>query len=56
MYEGICLAYALKSGFGSYWLPEMIGGTTITINSAGSATVENHYYDLAENNWDIEDD
>ena len=56
MYEGICLAYALKSGFGSYWLPEMIGGTTITINSAGSATVENHYYDLAENNWDIVDD
>ena len=56
MYEGICLAYALKSGFGSYWSPDMIGGTTLTINGEGNATLENHYYDLEENNWDIVDD
>lgn len=56
MYEGICLAYALKSGFGSYWIPEMMGGTTITIDEEGNAALENHYYDLQENNWDIVDD
>ena len=55
MYEGICLAYALKSGFGSYWIPEMMGGTTITIDAEGNAVLENHYYDLQENNWDIVD-
>ena len=55
MYEGICLAYSLKAGFGSYWSPDMIGGTTLTINGEGNATLENHYYDLAENNWDIVD-
>lgn len=56
MYEGICLAYALKTGFGSYWSGEMIGATTITINEKGNASLENHYYDLADNNWDITDD
>ena len=56
MYEGICLAYSLKSGFGSYWSPDMIGGTTITINKDGNAKLENRYYDLQENNWDITDD
>ena len=56
MYEGIRLSYSLKSGFGSYWTPEMIGGTTLNINSAGDVDIENHYYNLSENNWDIEDD
>ena len=53
-YEGITLAYAVKSGFGSYWQPDMIGGTTLTVNSAGNVDLQQHYYDLAENGWDIE--
>ena len=53
-YNGITLAYAVKSGFGSYWVPDMIGGTTITINAEGNAKLQNHYYNLAENGWDIE--
>lgn len=56
MYDGIRLSYSLKSGFGSYWTPEMIGGTTLNINSAGDVDIENHYYSLPENNWDIVDD
>ena len=56
MYEGIRLSYSLKSGFGSYWTPEMIGGTTLNINSKGDVDIENHYYSLPENNWDIVDD
>jgi hypothetical protein len=43
MYEGIRLSYSLKSGFGSYWTPEMIGGTTLNINSKGDVDIENHY-------------
>lgn len=53
-YEGITLAYAVKSGFGSYWLEDMIGGTTLTVNSAGNVDLEQHYYDLAANDWEIE--
>ena len=53
-YEGIKLAYAVKSGFGSYWQPDMIGGTTLTVNGAGNVDLEQHYYDLAENSWNIE--
>lgn len=54
IYEGIKLAYAVKSGFGSYWRDDMIGGTTITINEAGNAILENHYYDVVENGWVLE--
>ena len=50
------LSYSLKSGFGSYWSPDMIGGTTITINKDGNVKLENRYYDLQENNWDITND
>ena len=53
-YNGIKLAYAVKSGFGSYWRDDMIGGTTITINDAGNANVENHYYDVVANGWVLE--
>ena len=53
-YEGITLSYAVKSGFGSYWQPDMIGGTTLTVNSAGNVDLEQHYYDLAANGWNIE--
>lgn len=56
MYDGIRLSYSLKSGFGSYWTDEMIGGTTLNINSKGNLDIEHHYYDLQENSWDITDD
>jgi hypothetical protein len=56
MHDGIRLSYSLKSGFGSYWTPGMIGGTTLNINSKGEVDIEHHYYDLQENNWDIVDD
>lgn len=56
MHDGIRLSYSLKSGFGSYWTPEMIGGTTLNINSKGEVDIEHHYYDLQENNWDITND
>ncbi|MBO7178749.1 MAG: metallophosphoesterase [Clostridia bacterium] len=56
MYDGIRLSYSLKSGFCSYWTDEMIGGTTLNINSKGNLDIEHHYYDLQENNWDVTDD
>ena len=56
MYDGIRLSYSLKSGFGSYWTDQMIGGTTLSINSKGKVNIEHNYYDLQENNWDIVDD
>lgn len=56
MYDGICLSYSLKSGFGSYWTDNMIGGTTLNINSKGNMNLEHHYYNLQENNWDIVDE
>ncbi len=54
-YEGIKLAYGVKSGFGSYWDADKIGGTTIKINSKGKAKLTQHYYDLDQCGWDITD-
>ena len=54
-YEGIRLTYAVKSGFGSYWEEDRIGGTTISINDLGNASVNQHYYSLIENGWLISD-
>ena len=56
LYDGILLAYGVKTGFGSYWSPDRIGGTTITVDSEGSAELEQHYYDLDRCGWDIVDD
>lgn len=55
-YEGINLVYGVKSGFGSYWDHNLIGGTTLTINSAGDVDVQQHYYDLEENGFNIYND
>lgn len=55
-FEGITLAYGVKSGFGSYWGFDKIGGTTLTIGSDGTTVVEQHYYDLQENGFNIYDD
>ncbi len=51
LYEGIYLSYGVKSGFGSYWNPELIGGTTLDINSLGMVKLQNHYYDMEANGW-----
>ncbi len=48
LYEGIRLSYGLKCGAGCYWEPEMSGGTTITIDSTGSAKIEHHFIDTSE--------
>lgn len=42
-YSGIRLCYGLKCGPGCYWNENVNGGTTITINSNGNASV-NHIY------------
>ena len=43
-YEGIQLTYSVKLGYGCYYEDGMMGGTTLTINSDGVATVAQHYY------------
>lgn len=55
LYDGIQLTYGVKSGFGSYWREDMIGGTTIHINSLGNASIQQHHYSLIENGWLISD-
>lgn len=55
-YEGIRLAYGVKSGFGSYWQYDMIGGLTINIDSMGQTEIQQHYYDLDECGFDIYND
>lgn len=55
-YEGIRLTYALKTGFGSYWQSDLIGGTTLHVNSNGEMNHQHHHYNLEENGWDIVDD
>lgn len=47
LYEGIRLTYALKAGAGCYYDPELTGGTTVTINSAGNASIRHNYVDMS---------
>lgn len=42
-YEGIQLTYGLKLGYGCYYEKGMMGGTTLTIASDGSAQYEHHF-------------
>ncbi|MBQ3149896.1 MAG: metallophosphoesterase [Clostridia bacterium] len=55
-YDGIRLTYSVKTGFGSYWDGDMIGGTTLSLNSLGNIFVESHYVDLEANGFDITDE
>ena len=55
MYQGIRLTYAVKTGFGAYYTDDMIGGTTMHINSLGVNTIRQNYYDVAENGWVVEE-
>lgn len=50
-YQGITLAYAVKTGFGCYYDPDIIGGTTIAINDKGEAELTQHYYDIEFCGW-----
>lgn len=43
-YEGIRLTYAVKTGRGCYYTEDMLGATTLRINSHGIATVHQNYY------------
>ncbi len=44
LYDGVRLTYVLKLGEGCYFEEGLEGGTTFTINSKGSGTVEHVYY------------
>ncbi len=46
LYDGIRLTYGLKLGEGSYSNNDLMGGTTLTINSFGNVTTEHHYIDI----------
>ena len=56
LYKGIRLAYGVKSGFGSYWREDMIGATTININSKGNAELKQNYYDIVEYGYEVSPD
>lgn len=47
--DGIRLCYGLKSGYGSYWDADMIGGTTLTVDSCGTVRVQHVFCDDALN-------
>ncbi len=53
LYKGITLSYAVKTGLGAYYRNDMIGGTTVTVNSQGNAKIQQHYYDPAEYGYDV---
>ena len=42
-YQGITLAYSVKCGKGCSWAKDDNGGTEISINSSGKATVSQHF-------------
>lgn len=46
-YNGVRLTFAVKTGAGCYWTPEMNGGTSLTVNSYGNATLEHHFVDVS---------
>ena len=43
-YKGITLAYGLKSGYGSYYNDNVIGGTVVKINKNGSTSLDYYHY------------
>ncbi|MCR5151510.1 MAG: metallophosphoesterase [Clostridiales bacterium] len=45
-YEGIDLCYGLKSGKGSYYSEDMLGGSVLTVNSDGHSSFNHIYYDV----------
>ncbi len=43
-YNGIVLSYGLKSGYGSYYDADLIGGTTVTVKKDGSTSLNYYRY------------
>lgn len=43
-YDGIVLAYGLKSGYGSYYDKDLVGGTTVTVKKDGSTKLDYYRY------------
>ena len=48
MYEGVRFCFATKTGSGSYWEPELNGGTVLMINENGVTEASHEYVDLSE--------
>ena len=51
LYQGIRLTYAVKTGAGCYYTEDMMGGTTLNINSDGVCSVTQNYYALTDGVW-----
>ena len=46
-YEGVQLAFALKTGPGCYWKPELNGGTVLKVGEKGVYEVKHEYVDVS---------
>lgn len=44
-YEGVKLAYGLKTGSGCYWRPQLSGGTVVTVSKDGISDLRHEYVD-----------
>ena len=47
-YNGVCFVFGSKTGMGSYWEPEINGGTVLSINENGVVSVNHEYVDVSE--------
>lgn len=47
-HKGVRFIFATKTGSGSYWEPELNGGTVLTINENGVVSVDHEYVDISE--------
>ena len=46
-HDGITMVYALKTGAGCYWEPNLNGGTLLTVNKDGISSVQHEYVDVS---------
>ena len=51
VYQGIRLTYAVKTGYGCYYTPDMLGATTLNIHSDGTTTIKQNHYAITDNGW-----
>jgi beta-galactosidase GanA len=47
-YDGVRFIFGTKTGSGSYWEPEINGGTVFTIDENGVESVRHEYVDISE--------
>lgn len=47
-YNGVRFIFGTKTGMGSYWEPEINGGTVLTMNGNGVVSVKHEYVDVSE--------